>query len=159
MAAKKFDISMLGNKELSRKLNKLEPALQKKVILPSLRRGAKLVLSAARANVTVVTGKKSFAIRQGLTIKGFKGKKRSRNRVSVDVRSPTREELTSLLGPGVGKDVLTSQYYYPAHVELGTKKTRALPFLRPAVKSKSRQVTGGLATDISTNIAKVIKTL
>ena len=145
---KRFDISMIGDKALIKKFNSLEPKLAKKILNKSLRKAAKIVLVQAKANVRVVSGNTSKALRKGLTLKKLKGKKRRRNQVSVDVRTPTRSEM------GIGNN---EKWYSPAHIELGTRFTRPLSYLRSATKQKASTVMALLRREIGAGITKLAR--
>ena len=136
-----FDISLLGDKALSRKLAKLPAAVQRKVLRPALRKGGKVILEAVRRNIPVDEGK----LRKTLKLRALKAK---RGRIGVEVRTGTREELDIPAG---------AEGYYPAHVELGTRNRSATPYLRPAMDDKESQVVSLLKTEIGLGITREAK--
>lgn len=117
------DISLLGDKKLIRKLKRMEPAVQKRIMRKALRAGARPVRDESRRRAPILTGrlKKSIKIR---------ALKRSRNKLGVLVQTGTRAEL------GIDPD---DRYYYPAHVELGHGSVPAIPYLRGALDSKAQE--------------------
>ena len=115
--AKSLDISVLGDKALSRKLKKLPGVAQGKVVRPAMRAAAKeIVLPAIRAEIHDVTGNLS----RNLMIRAAKSKAFT----GVLVMPGTREKM------GIPND---DPYYYPSAVEFGHGNVPAHPFLRPGM--------------------------
>ena len=133
-----FDISLLGDKELQRKLTRLVPAVQRKVLKKALRKAGKVVLAAARAAAPVRTGN----LRRFLRLGDMKSR---RDRVGVEVRTGTRDELGIPQG---------SRFYYPAHIELGTRKLPARPYLRPALKGKETEALAIISSELRSGIIR-----
>lgn len=115
-----IDISMLGDKALTKKLGKLPGRLQKKVLRQAMRKAAKPILADIKQSISSirVTGLHTDPLKKKTKIKSLK---RSRNKIGVRITTPTRDEL------GIPAD---SKWYWPAHIELGTSKEPAQPFMR-----------------------------
>lgn len=116
--AVEVDISIFGDKALQRKFKKLGPTLQKQVLRKAFRGVAKDILADARIRVPKDTG----ALAKSLKVKALK---RSRGKIGVKVETGTREQL------GIAAD---DPYYYPAAIELGTKKQSVQSFLRSSLE-------------------------
>lgn len=131
MADRFIDITLLGDKALQAKLDRIEQRVQKKIMRKALRDGGRPVLAAAKAKVRVDSG----ALKQGLKLRAVK---RSRTTFGVYIRTPTRAEL------GIAED---DPGYYPAVIEYGAEDRRPLPYLRPAIdenRSKAQSRISGV---------------
>lgn len=128
----KFAIDIQGEPEIQRALAGMSKRLQAVILRDALREGAQPVLAAAKAHLAShvrVTGKKTDPIWSAMRIR--MGRRR-RGSISVLVQTPPRAAL------GIAP---TDKWYYPAHIELGTKNTPALPFMRPALEQQRTRVT------------------
>lgn len=142
-----IDISLLGDKALTRKLNKLPNRVQKKVVRQSMRKAAKpLLVSIKHAIGEIrVTGEHTDRLRKGMKIKSIK---RSRTRLGVQIVTPRRQEL------GIPD---SKKYYWPAHIELGTSKSRPRKFMRDTVDSNRTQTMGIIQREIASGIIREAK--
>jgi hypothetical protein len=90
----------------------------------AIRKAAVPMLAQARSNLAShvrVTGRKTDPLGAGLAIRaGY----RRRGAERAIVVTPRRARL------GIAP---TSKWYYPAHIELGTRDTPALPYMRPVI--------------------------
>lgn len=113
----RFDVTLLGDKELDKTFATYTQKVQMKALRPALRDGIKVIARAAKASMPRNRGLMAGA--------GFKVRsmRRSRNRVGMRIFTGTREQL------GIPA---TAKGYYPFAVETGTAKRHATPFLRPA---------------------------
>ena len=126
-----WDVSVLGSPELTRIFRSLSRAAGAKILRPSLRKGAKLVLATARANAPRGP--------TGATAANIKLKASTRRgTVSVRVQTGSREAM------GIPK---TAKYYYPAALELGTEDLAARPWLRPALESNRAAALAAIAAE------------
>lgn len=114
-----FDVSVLGDRALQKKLDRLGKAAGGKMLQSAMREAMKPVLAAARAAAPRDTGTLARKIKLSSVRLRGKGK-------GVAVRTPTRAQL------GIPKD---AKGYYPAHVEFGTRKMPARPYMRPALET------------------------
>lgn len=128
-----FDISVLGAPDLSRRLNALEPKLQRKVLGRAMRAGLQGVLSAARSAVP----RKSGLLAKRLRLR--KAKVKSAHGLAFFVRTPTRAEL------GIPREWTG---YYPLSMERGFTHKRsgrniaARPYLKPEFDSRRDAILG-----------------
>lgn len=137
--AKMVDITMLGDKKLSRKLARLPVAMQRKVVRPSLRAGAKPMLASAKQNCPVKTGK----LKKSLKLRALKAR---RGNFGVMVRTGTREDL------GIPAD---AKGYYPIAVEFGhggPQPAPAHPYIRPAFDTNKERAKRIIAREIGMRI-------
>ena len=134
--AKMIDISLLGDKELTRKLHRLEIAVQRKIVRHALREGARPVLAAAQQNCPVQTGR----LKASLKLRALKAK---RGNFGVQVATGMRDEL------GIAAD---DPNYYPMSVEYGHGSVAAQPFLRPALDDNAQQAKAIIAREIGQGI-------
>jgi len=130
-----FSVVLKGHRELARDLGKLPTKVQRKLMRKSLRNAAKLQMADSR---TAALGYSKGAegrldapfmpkLAKGLKVRALK---RSRKGFGYHVITPTRAEL------GIPPHY---KGYAPQHIELGTHKAPALPYLRwPFDKNKAR---------------------
>ena len=118
------DISLLGDKALSKKLRRLETKVQKKIVRKALRAGARPILASAKALVPYSEGLRRRSgkhLRDTLKLRALKARK---GRFGVQVLTGTREEL------GIAAN---ESGYYPLSLEYGGGNAPAQPYLRPAL--------------------------
>ena len=128
-----IDISVIGDKALQKSLRELgAPKYQRKVVRKALREAAKPILRSAREKVPSDTGK----LRKGLRIRAAKSR---RGRFGIRVMTPPRAYL------GIDPE---AKGYYPAHVELGTRRMAARPYLRPAFDENREKSLGLFAREL-----------
>lgn len=120
-----FDITLIGDKKLARKMGDLAVVDQRKVMRKAQREAFRVVLNATKTGVPRDTGR----LRKGIKLRALK---RSRVRSGVYVRTPTREEL----GIDPGDDTA----YYPAYVEFGHDNVPPVPFMRRAFDANKDRV-------------------
>lgn len=125
MARKGFDISLLGDKALMKKFDKLQRGAQGKIIRPVIRASAKrakqrVVENLSGAPVQVRTGKTLEAFQKA----PIRSAKRDRDEVRIGQVLPDRDLL------GISED---DPYYYPMALEYGHRRAPAYPFIRPAI--------------------------
>lgn len=118
-----IDISVLGDKALVKKLNKLPGRVQKKVVRQAMRKAGKPILTEIKQAIGAirVTGVHTDLLRKNMKLKSVK---RSRTQVGVIIVTPERNVL------GINE---SGKSYWPANIELGTSKTPAQPFIRDTV--------------------------
>jgi len=142
-----IDISLLGDKALTRKLNKLPNRVQKKVVRQSMRKAAKPLLTSIKHAIGEirVTGEHTDRLRRGMKIKSVK---RSRSRLGVEIITPRRQEL----------DIADSdKSYWPANIELGTRNAPPQKFIRDTVDSNRTQTMGIIRREIASGIIREAK--
>ncbi len=135
MATKKmFDISLLGDKDLQRTLNRLPTVVQGKAMRRALRTGAKVVQEDAKRRAPVDQGD----LRRGIKVRSGR---RSRIGPSMLVSFPDRTKLRS-------------GGYYPIAIEYGTRHQRAQPMLRAAIREKRLKVLATIRATLAAEIRK-----
>ena len=121
-----IDIGLIGDKDLQKKLNKLQGKDAKAVIRKVLRNQQKEIKKRADALVPTKSGalKASLRIRAG---------KRSRKRISVVLIAGGKRSIgkTESKRRGIAEGA-TEEAYYASFVELGTDKQPAQSFMRKA---------------------------
>lgn len=135
--SKAIDITMLGDKALQRRLNRLELKTGRKIVRRALRDAAKIHASAAKAEAPVDTG----ATKAGIRVRAVTGLRRGN--FGVMSRTGTREEM------GIPSD---SKWYYPAIVEYGTPTTPANPFMRRAFEQNRQRMIDSIRRDLWSGI-------
>jgi len=130
----KAKVFLTGDKALDKKLSTLEGKVRNKIARKAIRKAAKPVLDAAKANVPVESGK----LRKSLTIRALR--KSSKNKFRVGARVTTRDGLFS------------GETFYGGFVEFGTATQAPRPFLIPALASNSGRVDSILREEIRTAI-------
>lgn len=145
MALQGIDISLLGDKELSKKLERLAGKSQRKVVRGAITKAAKIPLKEAKQRAP--KGK------SGLLRKNIKSKsiKRSRKLSGRVIQTGTRVQMNI---PSASK------YYYPAAIEYGVKSSnskkrqKGTPFLRPALLNNKTKIFSLLKSEIGKGIIK-----
>ena len=139
-----IDISMFGDKELQRKLNRLAGTKGKTIVNRAMRASAKRLRPLVAAAVPVDEGTLKAAM--------DKAKIRALTRKSstgVGIALPTREEL------GISPD---DKYYYPVLIEYGfTRKGTHYParsFLRAVVDAHTPTEHAQIGRDIGAGIER-----
>ena len=113
-------VTFTGGKELHRALLAMSTKETKRVGRAALRKAAKPILDAARANVPVDQGRLKRALR--LRVDTLRNN-RSVMSAMIDVRKTA---------PRIGRASSTMPKVYGQFVEYGTNDTRPQPFMRPA---------------------------
>lgn len=123
-ARKSFNISMVGDRKLQRKLASLRKVVQTPIVRDSMAHAMKPVQEMAQANAPVLTGR----LKKSIKIGSFSAKG---GVIGAAVRSGTRRQLR--IEP-------SDPYYYPAALEYGTAKKPAKSFMRAAMFAKRGEV-------------------
>lgn len=133
-------VSIDGDKELTKAFNDLVKLGQsrdaRKVLRSSLRKAGKPILTRVKAKAAGYTGpgndtQNMLNLSRGIKLRAIK---RSRRWVGVKIVTPTREALGIPAG---------SKWYFPAHVEYGTKTSPAFSYLRSTLdemRTRSRRI-------------------
>lgn len=141
----KFEIDVLGFEEVKKRLHALPRTWQGKVIRPSLREGAKIILAATMANAPRFSGKMAatFYVRASRT-------RKRKNTIGMLVLSGTREELGLTGNTKAGK----KRGYYPSTIEFGSKDGKHKPtgFMKRALDSTRAAAMAAIAQGITNRI-------
>lgn len=133
-------VTIVGTNPLIAKLNKLPNAVQKRVLRPALRKGARLIQKAAQGGAPVDTG----LMRRSLTVKAMKTKK---NRIGSMVMYRNVDLLLRFSKAG-------KRYFYPAAVEYGHSGHDGTHFIREAFDSKQASAESMILREIATGIER-----
>ena len=146
-----FDISVLGQRELERRLRSLDYKMQGKAVRPALRNSAK------RAKERIVHNLNNDRVQRqtGTLINAFAAQKpvsaNRRGQVRVGVPLPDRSSLGKKAEPG----------YYPTAVEYGHVsnlggRVPAYPYIRPAIDEHRDAEFAAIAKDIRAGIDRLV---
>ncbi len=141
MAFKFLDIKIAGFEDLNKNLKKLNEKVQTRITKAALKKGANVILAAAKQN----TPSDSGANHMNLKVKAIR-KKRSSTNIGFAIQTGTREEL-GIKGKG----------YYPFSLEYGTKDTEAQPYLRPALEDNREKAIQVIGKALEKSIARQVK--
>lgn len=144
MAAKTVVITGIGS--IDRKLKRLEPRVQKKVVRQSMRKGLKVVQAEVKVQVPVRTGltKSAVAVRAN--------KSRKRGTISLAVRISAKK-------PGLVKYAKGRRFFTPAIVEYGRLGVAPNPFMRRSYEGAGRSARDVALDEIRTGVNREVKTL
>ena len=143
-----IEVTLSGESEVNHALQVLGAKIEARILTKAFRQGAKLIQAGAKRNLrgigasatTKNSRKHTLQIARKMKTRALRRKK---GRVGISVATPTRAQLGI---PEGGK------WYYPAHIELGTRTTKALPYLRNAFDDNldaiEREVTQAINIEI-----------
>lgn len=128
-----LSMTLSGDKALERKLRKLPNTVAKKVVRSAVRKGAKPILAAAKANAAgMVGGQMGSLLRRFLTIRAFRRQRRGSYGVRVDVNEKGDEYFIDVSKSG-------KRNWIPAAIEYGHDNAPAIPFMRSAMDRTKEQ--------------------
>jgi HK97 gp10 family phage protein len=142
------DISILGDKDLERKLSRIADKGQRKVVRAAMRK------AATRARKRIVQNiQREGLIDTGRMMQAFKKTKiasasNNRNMIRIGPRLPTRSEL------GIDAD---AKGYYPTALEFGYALRPATPFIRPAIDDHKDDEIKAIGSDIGKGIEREVR--
>lgn len=134
------------SRQLDAALAMLPDIIERRIMRQALRKAAQPILKRARANVSQLrrTGVKTDPLRRGLKIRALKAR-RGRRRLGIAVQTPTRDALNIPAG---------SKWYYPAHIELGTRNAPAQPYLREALDASRQEILAILTRELRAGLTR-----
>lgn len=142
-----FDISVLGDKKVAKKLTGLPPKVQKKIMPKAMRASMKPVLQKARADAPKRTGihRRKIKLR--------KAKMKAKDGLAFQVKFGVRSEL------GIPAD---AKGYYPAALEYGWvdrggNRHAARPHIRPALENNRQRVLRKMRVEIGRGVETAVK--
>lgn len=163
-------LAVVGLEQIQSKLTRVSDNVRKKYLRRALYAGAVVIRDEARREVPVrygalkkqIVAKSSAPDPRAKEVVASVGVARGKFRVSSKVvkkklaggliESKTKYSLKRI-EKGKGDDVVSPRRY--AHlVELGTKRTRAKPFLRPAAEGKKAEVVRAASDSIAKSVKK-----
>lgn len=146
-------IRITGIPQIGLGISRLPVHLQRAAESAVLRAGAKPLVKAARSKAPIATGllKKSI----GFRVKKVKGIISAR----VGPRTGYAKEVTRMGRDGRPRQVYSDPNKYSHLVEIGSSRTAAKPFIRPAMESAKTEVLQEMANGYSKHLDKVIARL
>lgn len=153
-------IKLDGVHHIARELARLPVEIRKTAETAALRAGGKPILDAARGNCPVGDRgllKKSL----GLTVKKNRsGQLKGEYTLRVGARTGFAEVSgTRTKGKNAGKTIRHDPAKYAHLVELGTSKSAAKPFIRPAIDSAGSQVIDAMAKGYARGLERAVQKL
>ena len=149
MTKAKIKVEIEGFEHITNRFDELGRGVQNKVMGPSLKAGAKIILKRTKDLAPVGTkikgNKKYKPGRLKKTLKVKKGK-RSRRSISWYIQTGTRAKL------GIDKD---DKGYYPFSLEYGTQFIKARPYMRPALTSAKSAALVKIAKTMDEKMTKI----
>lgn len=147
-----------GADEAIKRLEQLKSAAGKRAVRRALRRGANVVLKAARDGASRLDDPTtSNSISKNLVVRG--GGSRNERRAGgvmmrVGVRGGARDMSKYGEVKGRGKGNPGGDTFYWRFLEFGTQKMAARPFMRPALQNNTQAATDAFANAMGTEIDK-----
>jgi len=127
-----------GDKALQRKLEQIEPKLQRKVIRQAVRATGKVVLPEAQANaISMVGGDMGKLLKRHLGLRTYKKHRRGTYAMRIAISPEANDQLVHV-------SRWTGRSYIPAAIEYGHEApdgshVPAIPFMRKAYVSHGRR--------------------
>lgn len=122
--AKSKLVIVTGIREIDRKLARLEPAVQKKILRQSIREALKPVAAGVKAMIHSITG----ALKKAVKVRALKSRKRGQ--IGLEVRISAEDA-------GKGKQATWEEATFsPAFTEFGTAHQPPKPIMRPVFDSQ-----------------------
>ncbi|RLZ06565.1 hypothetical protein EAH57_15605 [Acinetobacter sp. 2JN-4] len=165
-----FDLN--GVEDAVKKLELLgNPKLAKKLAARSARKAMTLVKNAGVANASLIDDfETSEQISKNIVVRAGKSKDRNSVRMRVGVKGGTEfwriHKKMARKNRSAGKNERVSNPYYTPvpnntsywwHVELGTRYSMAVPFLRPALDNNIEVVTRTFSVDFMAGIDEELR--
>ncbi len=136
-------VVVTGIKEIDRKLKRLEPKVQKKVLRQSMRAGLKIVQTEMKSQAPVDRG----ITRKSVKVRALK---RSRKRIGMEVRVGANPDLIAHWASG-------EPFFYPAGIEYGDKDHQPNPFGRRAYTAKGEAAKNKTMIDMRDGVEREAK--
>lgn len=148
------DVKVAGLEDLKRAVEELTADLRKRVIIGALKDAAQPIVKAAKA--TTAFNDRTGSVRRNIRVaasKVFQGKNGVIG-VYVNVRVPKARRIK---GTKLRVKAKQNDPYYWKFLELGTKKMRAHPFLKPAAEANFTAALDIFKTQLAARIVKANK--
>jgi HK97 gp10 family phage protein len=145
---KGWDISIVGDKALQRRFNRLSRGVQGKILRKVIRDGAKrakkrVIDNLSGSPVMVQTGETRAAFEKAK----IRTASRSRDSIRIGMVTPTPEELGIPQG---------AKHYYPFAIEYGHVRAEPRPFIRPAIDDHRKQEIAIMGREIGIKMARML---
>jgi len=137
-----MDMTLIGDRALLRKLQRLDVKLQRKIARHALRAGGRPVLAEAKRLCPVGAHKEESRphLRDTLKLRALRGR---RGQVGVQVQTGTRETLNI---------PAAASHFWPAAVEFGHGNVPAQSYLRAAVDNRRDASLALIRRDVAAGI-------
>ena len=146
-----LDFQLFGVKEMEAVFFALPERMQKNVLSSAVRGGASIIKKAAKSNLQA-----NGSVRTGLLFKSIniRVKRYSRSGIIYAAVGARRDVVGTTID---GRRIVPANYIH--FVEFGTRKSRAKPFLRPAVDNNRSDVFSEITHRARKGLAREIKKL
>ena len=155
-----------GLNEALKKMNEMTKNVAKKHVKKALRAAAKPVLQSAKDNAKKIDDPKTSAdISKNLVIRAGKTSDKNSAKVRIGAKGGGEFWRSNENVQRKGKPRESNQHYTPVEndtkhfwlVEFGTSKTKAQPFMRPALESNIQNSTDAFAEKLKADLMGDIK--
>lgn len=146
-------IKLVGLAQIGLALSRLPSHLQRSAEAAVLREGAKPLVKEVRSKAPIASGllKKSI----GFRVKKIKGVISAR----IGPKTGFGKEVTRIGSDGQPRQVYSDPNKYSHLVELGTSRTAAKPFIRPAMEAVKPEILQKMAEGYRKHLERVIARL
>ena len=143
-----LEVSVDGDEDIAHALLVFGAKVEKQILTKAFRRGAAVIQKAARSNLAMLheTGELSTPLARGLKVGVLTRKRKRGTPVGIRIYTPTKAALGIPQG---------SRWYAPAHLELGTKRSAARPYMRAAFDDNQKGIFNEVVTTINREIGKI----
>jgi HK97 gp10 family phage protein len=153
-------VKLEGIDDLKRALADAASDIRKKAVRGALREAGKVIQAAARATAPVlqvpVPHRLPGTVKRNILVRASKFARQAGDEgVYVNVRGIRGKARITRLGKAGAKN--PNDPYYWRFLELGTRKMRARPFLRPAADSKGQEAISKFMQSVVPQIEKLNK--
>lgn len=146
-------VKVEGLEKALKQIEALPDKLKKKTLLPAIRKGARLIVTAARQNAP--RGNRRFRYSGGIKI-AHKPGNLARSIGIITTRATRKSANPSLIvGPRAGKKGGKNDGYYGGWVELGNKHSAPRPYMRRAYESEKDKVQRLISEEIGNAARKI----
>lgn len=155
-----------GLEEALKKMDDMAKNVAKRHTKKALRKAAKVVQKAAKENAQKIDDPKTRAyIPDNIVVRAGKTQDKNSAKVRIGVKGGGEFWRSNENVQRKGKGRLANPHYTPVEndtkhfwlVEFGTAKTKAQPFMRPALESNSQNATDAFAESLKADLMGDIK--
>lgn len=155
-----------GLEDALKKMNEMAKNVSKKHVKKALREAAKVVQKSAKENAQKIDDPDTGAyIASNIVVRAGKSQDKNSSKVRIGVKGGGEFWRSNQQVQRKGKGRLPNPNYTPVPndtrhfwlVEFGTAKTRAQPYMRPALESNTQNATDAFAEKLKTDLMGDIK--
>lgn len=149
-----LSFKVVGAEDVRRRLLDLAMKYRRKIVARAVRAAAKVLLMLAKALAPKgATGK----LARFLKIRVFKPTRGAKGAVRIGVIHGTREEMGYDPKLRKWKHPDGREWFYPAHVEYGSKRRAAKPHLRPALRNNEERLIAVMGAEMEAGLVEAAK--